>query len=830
MKKNLFISICTALGLLAGISSCSKDSEVESMLQGGQQDVTTKVIIRDSLTVEVDTVGTVAEKIGAKASTVQKLIIKGPINAVDVDTIRKLPQLIALNLKEAIIQGGDETYSVTISSSTTNRYRLYDNEIGVNMFRRTNLGEIILPDKLVAIGSYAFSGLRGTTDFPFQTIDIPEGVTRLGEDAFYDCTSLESVKLPSSLKSIEFRTFWRCYDLSNVDLGGVEHIGEEAFNECSSLQNIELSTNIKSLGHRCFRQTGLTSITIPESVTSFGNEENSDYGQTFMYCDDLRTVVLPDNMTEIPYGMFEGCSRLTSVNIPQQVTHIRAEAFDGCSSLSEITFNEVLVDIGNEAFRGCENLDNIVLPETLAGIGGSSFRECTSLTSISIPDNTGYIGASCFQDCTSLSSVILSNQMTTLPQAAFRSCTSLESITLPESITSIQAYCFQYCGKLSQVVFPEGLEIIYNAAFVNCSSLESIELPSTLRHIGFNAFQETGLINIELPDGVEILEHDIFNNCRNLRSATIPPSVESVGAYMFSNCLKLTSIFWNTSATVPTLFSGTSNSQNRNCLLYISDPNTLVEDGYIKNIIVNGVADEIVLSSVHGDFFVPQEFKTTRITYTRDFTFPTYPGEASGWRSICLPFTVENIIGPEEQALAPFGANEEDAPSIGDDDEGVPFSTRTADAKPFWLRRLTPNGFENVTRIEANVPYIIAMPNNEAYDDEYNIRGTVTFRTENAAGITIPATGEMTQDVGPTFTLNCNFSYHPASATIYVLNERVIDDHPAGSVFVRNERDVMPFEGYVSSNALARMFAIDAGRAATRSTKPLGPVPSIDDM
>ena len=72
----------------------------------------------------------------------------------------------------------------------------------------------------------------------------------------------------------------------------------------------------------------------------------------------------------------------------------------------------------------------------------------------------------------------------------------------------------------------------------------------------------------------------------------------------------------------------------------------------------NGIADEIVLSSTVGDFYVPQAFVTEKLTYTRDFTFPTYPGQAAGWRSICLPFTVENIIGADGQSLAPFNAEE----------------------------------------------------------------------------------------------------------------------------------------------------------------------------
>lgn len=816
MKRNLFINICVAAGLLAGICSCSKDNEMEEYASNLNA-ITTKAEIREILNIETETAGTVAEKIGAESTTVQKLVITGPINAADVDTIRKLPQLVALDLKGATLCSSDETYSVKVSNSTTYECQLYDNEVGEHMFRRTNLGEIILPDNLVAIGGHAFTGLKGTTDFPFQTINIPEGVTRMGEYVFEECSYLESVTFPSTLKILGTQTFRYCSNLQSVELGGIEEIGENAFFQCSKLQNIELSENVKKLGYQCFRSSGLTSIAIPESVTSFGEKGTDSYGNIFDGCLSLRTVVLPENMTEIPNEMFWNCNKLTSVNIPQGVTHIRAAAFRSCESLPEITLPEGLVDIGNEAFRHCKQLNNVTLPETLTGIGGQSFGGCTSLTSITIPNSTDHIGTYCFDGCTALESVTLSNTLTELPDYAFYNCSSLKTIILPNNITQIGNDCFGRCTLLSQITLPEQLELIGPNAFELCAALKEIELPNNLKEIGSSAFYDTGITHITLPEGLETIGVYAFRGCEYLTTIHIPQSVTSVGMQMFYSCNKLSSIFWNTSTPVPILYSGSNDYANPNCLLYLADASTQVEDTKITNIIINGVADEIVLSSVQGDFHVPQEFKANRITYTRNFSYPTIPGQAAGWRSISLPFTVESITGPEGQTLAPFNAD-------------------VAGAKPFWLRRLTENGFENVTEIEANVPYIIAMPNNEAYDAEYNISGTVTFKAESGAGITIPATDEieMTQDVGPAFALNCNFSYYPSTTPIYVLNEEATDSRPAGSVFIRNERDIMPFEGYVGSNMMSAnapaFFSLDAGRPATRSAKPLGPVPSIDDM
>lgn len=224
MKKNIFIiGLCTAALVLAG-ASCSKDSEMNELLSNTGSSVTTKTVIRDSLSVVVDTVGTLAEKIGDRASSVQKLTVSGPIDATDVTTIRSLSSLLSLDLKGATICGGDSTYTYN-----NTQYRLYDNVIGQNMFRGTSLSEIVLPDSITEIDDNAFQGLTGSSSNYFESIIIPEGVTRLGESVFYECTRLTNVELPSTLKIIEERTFYRCYKLNAINLGYVEEIGEAAF-------------------------------------------------------------------------------------------------------------------------------------------------------------------------------------------------------------------------------------------------------------------------------------------------------------------------------------------------------------------------------------------------------------------------------------------------------------------------------------------------------------------------------------------------------------------------------------------------------------------------
>lgn len=838
MKKiysHLFTVIYASLAL--AISACSK-SDGSSPTLSMDETTNTKVIIREILEVETDTVGTLAAKIGEKSSVVQKLIINGPIDAVDVRTIHSLPQLLAIDMKNATICGGDSTFTYNKTA-----YKLYDNEVVQYMYP-SQLSEIILPDNLKAINEYAFYRSGYFTD-----IIIPESVERIGENAFSECGYLQHVKLPENLQKIEERTFYQCSKLESVELGSkLKEIGSSAFSYCYVLKSITLPDGLTTLGSSCFSISGLTEIKIPDSVTIFqnGSNDSNEPTNTFSKCSSLKSVTLPQNMKEIYNGMFEDCSSLTSITLPETVTVIRDYAFADCTKLSNINFPSKLTGIGGFAFQNNEELKTIVLPEeTPLTLGHRAFQG-SGLTSLTLPASVTNIGTYCFFDCNRMTTIDLSNsQITSLPAYAFESCDALKEIKLPKSLITLGFGAIHECSSLENISIPNGVKSIGQHCFSSCTILKNVSLPNTLRTIGYNAFAAClALETIDIPDSVTRIEEYVFYNCSALKTITLPHSLTTIGEYCFAGCSnltsltfppnittvgngiidkcrKLTSIFWKSETTIPKYFSRdfSDTRSNPHLLLYLSNPNTSVEDTKIKNIIVNGVADEIVLSSSsasNSSFFVPQEFKAIKITYTRDFSYPTYPGEAAGWRSISLPFTVTNITHSDGRVLAPFNAN-------------------VTGAKPFWLRRLTENGFENVTQIEAGVPYIIAMPNNEAYDDEYNITGSVTFTAQNAQGITIPATSTLASDIGPEFVLNCNYSYIPASMTRYTLNETATDTQKAGSVFVRNERAVLPFEGYVSSSASSvsaspSYYRIDNNMPVTRSNRPLGSVPTIEDM
>ena len=240
---------------------------------------------------------------------------------------------------------------------------------------------------------------------------------------------------------------------------------------------------VASIGNYAFEDcTGLTSITIPNSVTSI---EDS----AFKYCRGLTSITIPNSVTSIGYAAFEHCTGLTSITIPDSVTSIGDWAFNGCTGLTSITIPDSVTSIGSNAFEYCTGLTSInvasgnncysdnngvlfnkkktelirypegksqtsyTIPDSVTGIGDGAFWDCTGLTSITIPNSVTSIGNWAFFECTGLTSITIPNSVTSIGDGAFNSCTGLTSITIPDSVTSIGDWAFNGCTGLKDVYY-----------------------------------------------------------------------------------------------------------------------------------------------------------------------------------------------------------------------------------------------------------------------------------------------------------------------------------------------------------------------------------------
>ena len=164
----------------------------------------------------------------------------------------------------------------------------------------------------------------------------------------------------------------------------------------------------------------------------------------------LRNVDLSFNSKLISFSL-DGCSSLTSVTIPDSVTSIGNSAFGDCTSLASITIPDSVTSIGNSAFDDCTSLTSITIPDSVTSIGNSAFSDCTSLTSVTIGNGVTSIGNYAFSDCTSLTSITIPDSVTSIGNFAFYYCNSLTSVTIGNGVTSIGAEAFVYCNSLKEV-------------------------------------------------------------------------------------------------------------------------------------------------------------------------------------------------------------------------------------------------------------------------------------------------------------------------------------------------------------------------------------------
>lgn len=269
--------------------------------------------------------------------------------------------------------------------------------------------------------------------------------------------------------------FYLNKDIKEIVIGdGVTSIGDCAFWGCSSLTSIEISDGVTSIGMSVFDScSSLTSIEIPVGVTSL-----KDF--VFYGCSSLTSITIPEGLTSIGGGVFQNCSSLTSIAIPAGVTSIGSSAFESCSSLTSIAILAGVTSIGESAFKDCINLNTIYCYKNSTAdkytdypsIAKKVYLDDATTTAFTFNSSTGTItGYSGSKKVVNIPSNIGGVYVKAIGENAFKNNTDVETVIIPDGVTSIEDFAFYKCTGLKYVSIPESVTSISEDSFYRCSAL-----------------------------------------------------------------------------------------------------------------------------------------------------------------------------------------------------------------------------------------------------------------------------------------------------------------------------------------------------------------------
>ena len=472
--------------------------------------------------------------------------------------------------------------------------------IGDGAFQSASLTSVVIPASVKTIGEFAFNWCTS-----LASVVIPTSVTTIGMGAFQACRSLVSVEYKGTLlqwcamdndgglgadaRSIKLQDVPNLKTVTALDLTGAEKIGRCAFFNCTSLVSVVIPASVKSIGEGAFSVRSLASVEYKGTLLQWCAMDNDRSLGAFRSIKlklqdvpNLKTVTVLDltGAEKIGSGAFSGCTSLTSVVIPDSVRTIGAGAFSGCRSLTSVVIPDSVTAIGRYAFDGCTSLVSVEYKGTLlqwcamdndwllGEIARSiKLQDVPNLKTVTALDLTGAekIGSCAFLGCTSLVSVVISASVKSIGWYAFSGCKLLASVVIPDSVTTIDGWAFSGCTSLASVVIPTSVTVIGDSAFWGCTSLTSVEYKGTL--LQWCAMDNDFLLgryarSIKLQDvpnlktvtafdltGTEKIGRCAFFNCTSLVSAVIPDSVTTIGDRAFEGCTSLASVVIPASVT-----------------------------------------------------------------------------------------------------------------------------------------------------------------------------------------------------------------------------------------------------------------------------------------
>ena len=561
--------------------------------------------------------------------------IPNNVTKIGDDAFSGCASLTNITIPNSVIEIGDSAFDGCRSLTNIalpNRIT----SIGRNTFSNcASLASITIPDSVKEIGALAFYGCNILTTFKGKyasddgrclVIDgvlnsfasagltsyaIPNGVTSIGESAFWRCSDLSRVTIPNGVTSIEYNAFYCCNSLIDIVISNsVESIEEEAFSRCGALVNITIPENVKNIGIAAFNEcTSLKEVYCKPSTPPFLN------GDIFSRCDKLTTIYVPsESATKYKNAIVwsEYAGKIVGRNFDEESAESSVPANQiwytttdgkivapkdptdfGATIVSNvykegkgvIVFDNNVKRIGDFAFDRKYNLSSIIIPESCVEIGHAVFQSCSSLKKVSIPKSVKKIGGFAFSGCSSLEDVSIPEGVKEIMENTFQSCSNLKTVTIPSSVDNIDDTAFKLCSSIKEFngkfATADRRALIVNGRMVAFApaGLAHYSIPLGTTIIGDWVFHHcTTLTNIHIPEGVYEIGEGTFMSCSGLTNVTIPSSVKKIGNRAFSSCIALNG------------FSGKFVSEDRRSVVVDGNLLAFAPEGLSAYTIPNGVS------------------------------------------------------------------------------------------------------------------------------------------------------------------------------------------------------------------------------------------------
>lgn len=411
-----------------------------------------------------------------------------------------------------------------------------------------------------------------------SSIEIGEGITEIGDEAFALCMDVKSVSLPDSLTRIGWRSFLYCEKLKNIIFpDSLTEIGWYAFAGCSSLTEVRLPEQLTELGAEAFRLcTKLRQIYLPEGISA----------HYFYGCINLESIILAEAHTQLSVqdGVLFNYDKTellryppgkkdTVYTVPDGVKIVGYASFSDADSLEKIFLPDGVETIEDYAFLNCSALRVLDLPASITEVRDYAFSE-SGLVEITLPDHLTALGEGLFHECASLEQVQLPVCLEEIPDGLFSNCAILREVVIPENVEGIGMHSFSYCDELETLHIP-AKAWVYEAAIHHCDNLQEITVDEdspyfyTIDGVLFGDGRPFGSNGSTLlaypagkrdktyviPDGVVRLGQCAFSGTRYLEWVTLPDPVRSLGPSVFYDSRRLTGIIFGTGVTtVPSCF------------------------------------------------------------------------------------------------------------------------------------------------------------------------------------------------------------------------------------------------------------------------------------